>query len=102
VNFVTHANAASLSRHYGVLASLRIRLSNREACGYLAIGSMAALLFAGTIALMAGRGGTSAGHIYSVMTYMWMFAMSLDDGPQLLEKYSQLKDIGRRVNTGMP
>ena len=34
------------------------------------------------------------------MTYMWMFAMSTDDGPQLLEKYSQLKDIGRRVNTG--
>lgn len=50
--------------------------------------------------IMSNRGGTNAGHIYSVMTYMWMFAMSLDDGPQLLEKYSQLKDIGRRVNTG--
>ena len=46
------------------------------------------------------RGNIQAGHLYSVMTYMWMFAMSLDDGPQLLEKYSQLKDIGRRVNTG--
>ncbi len=100
VSFVSSANAASLGRHYGVLASLRIRLSDREACGYLAIGSVAALLFAVTIAVMSGRGGTDAGHIYSVMTYMWMFAMSLDDGPQLLEKYSQLKDIGRRVNTG--
>jgi len=100
VQFVSHANTASLGRHYGVLAMLRIRLSDREAGGYLAIGSMAALLFAGTIAMMSTRSGTDAGHIYSVMTYMWMFAMSLDDGPQLLEKYSQLKDIGRRVNTG--
>jgi len=100
VSFVSNANAASLDRHYGVLASLRIRLSDREAWGYLAIGSVAALLFAATIAVMSNRGGTNAGHIYSVMTYMWMFAMSLDDGPQLLEKYSQLKDIGRRVNTG--
>jgi len=100
VSFVSNANAASLGRHYGVLASLRIRLSDREAYGYLAIGSVAALLFAATIAVMSSRGGTDAGHIYSVMTYMWMFAMSLDDGPQLLEKYSQLKDIGRRVNTG--
>ncbi|MGC0835516.1 ABC transporter six-transmembrane domain-containing protein [Pantoea agglomerans] len=100
VSFVSNANAASLDRHYGVLASLRIRLSDREAWGYLAIGSVAALLFAVTIAVMSNRGGTNAGHIYSVMTYMWMFAMSLDDGPQLLEKYSQLKDIGRRVNTG--
>jgi len=48
---------------------------------------------------MSFEGGLDAGHIYSVMTYMWMFAMSLDDGPQLLEKYSQLKDIGKRVNT---
>lgn len=77
-----------------------LRLSDREAWGYLAIGSVAALLFAVTIAVMSNRGGTNAGHIYSVMTYMWMFAMSLDDSPQLLEKYSQLKDIGRRVNTG--
>lgn len=100
VSFVSNANAASLDRHYGVLANLRIRLSDREAWGYLAIGSVAALLFAVTIAVMSNRGGTNAGHIYSVMTYMWMFAMSLDDGPQLLEKYSQLKDIGRRVNTG--
>ncbi|MGC0875916.1 ABC transporter six-transmembrane domain-containing protein [Pantoea agglomerans] len=100
VSFVSNANAASLDRHYSVLASLRIRLSDREAWGYLAIGSVAALLFAVTIAVMSNRGGTNAGHIYSVMTYMWMFAMSLDDGPQLLEKYSQLKDIGRRVNTG--
>ncbi|MGC1069173.1 ABC transporter six-transmembrane domain-containing protein [Pantoea agglomerans] len=100
VSFVSNANAASLDRHYGVLASLRIRLSDREAWGYLAIGSVAGLLFAVTIAVMSNRSGTNAGHIYSVMTYMWMFAMSLDDGPQLLEKYSQLKDIGRRVNTG--
>ncbi|MEN4568702.1 ABC transporter six-transmembrane domain-containing protein [Pantoea agglomerans] len=100
VSFVSNANAASLDRHYGVLASLRIRLSDREAWGYLAIGSVAALLFAVTIVVMSNRGGTNAGHIYSVMTYMWMFAMSLDDGPQLLEKYSQLKDISRRVNTG--
>lgn len=101
VRFVTHAETPALTRHYRVLAGLRIRLSDREAWGYLAIGSAAALLFALTILYMTLKGGADAGHIYSVMTYMWMFAMSLDDGPQLLEKYSQLKDIGKRVNTGL-
>lgn len=28
--------------------------------------------------------------------------MSLDDTPQLLKKYSQLRDIGKRVNTEQP
>jgi len=99
VAFVNNASRMSLSRHYDVLARLRIKLSDREAFGYLAIGSVTAILFASTIMTMSFEGGLDAGHIYSVMTYMWMFAMSLDDGPQLLEKYSQLKDIGKRVNT---
>ena len=99
VAFVNNASRMSLSRHYDVLARLRIKLSDREAFGYLAIGSVTAILFASTIMTMSFEGELDAGHIYSIMTYMWMFAMSLDDGPQLLEKYSQLKDIGKRVNT---
>lgn len=100
VSLVTVAQAAALAKHYGVLARLRIGLSDREALGFITIGTAAALLFAFTILSMTRKGMGDAGHIYSVMTYLWMFAMSLDDGPRLLEKYSQLKDIGKRVNTG--
>ncbi|AGP44517.1 ABC transporter six-transmembrane domain-containing protein [Serratia plymuthica] len=99
VDFVNKATVLSLERHYSTLATLRIRLSDREALGYLSIGALVALLFSLTIAWMTQSAGITAGHIYSVMTYMWMFATSLDDGPQLLEKYSELKDIGKRVNT---
>ncbi|WP_262239610.1 ABC transporter six-transmembrane domain-containing protein [Serratia liquefaciens] len=101
VNFVSVASRISLTRHYGVLARLRIKLSDREALGFLSIGTVIALLFGMTILTMSLSSTPNAGHIYSVMTYMWMFAMSLDDGPQLLEKYSQLKDIGKRINTGL-
>lgn len=101
VGLVGTAPPSLLTRHYRVLSRLRISLSDREALGYLAIGGAVALMFAGTILAMTFRGISDAGHIYSVMTYMWMFAMSLDDGPTLLEKYSQLKDIGKRVNTGI-
>lgn len=100
VDFVSKATTLSLKRHYSTLARLHIRLSDREAVGYLSIGVLVAMLFSLTIIWMTQSAGIGAGHIYSVMTYMWMFATSLDDGPQLLEKYSQLKDIGKRVNTG--
>lgn len=102
VSLASSAQPSPLVRHYHVLARLRICLSDREAGGYLAIGAAATLLFAMTILTMTFRGDNNAGHIYAVMTYMWMFAMSLDDAPQLLEKYSQLRDIGKRVNTGQP
>lgn len=101
VAFVSSAGENKLHRHYQFLARVRIRLSDREAIGFLLIGISAALLFGTTIVMMAGREDISAGHIYSVMTYLWMFAMSLDDTPALLERYSQLKEVGRRVNTGI-
>ncbi|HEY1845315.1 MAG TPA: ABC transporter six-transmembrane domain-containing protein [Buttiauxella sp.] len=101
VGFVGVASERTLHKHYRFMARLRIKLSDREAFGYLSIGIAAAFLFSITILLMTAKGVGNAGHIYSVMTYMWMFAMSLDDGPSLLEKYSQLKEIGKRVNTGL-
>lgn len=96
---VTHAAPRALQRHYQLLARLRITLSDREAMGYFTIGVLAALLFSFTVVMMTHSAAINAGHIYSVMTYMWMFVTSLDDAPQLLEKYSQLKDIGKRVTT---
>ncbi|HCD1308737.1 TPA: hypothetical protein JD811_RS23350, partial [Citrobacter freundii] len=85
--------------HYDTLAHLRVALSDREAWGYLSIGILVSVLFSMTIIRMSQESGINAGHIYSVMTYMWMFSTSLDDAPHLLEKFSQLRDIGKRVST---
>lgn len=101
VGFVGVAGEQTLMRHYLLMARLRIRLSDREAWGYLAIGIGSAVLFGMAITMLTLRPHLEAGHIYSVMTYLWMFVMSLDDAPQLLEKYSKLSDIGKRVNTGL-
>ncbi|MEH4426209.1 ABC transporter six-transmembrane domain-containing protein, partial [Klebsiella pneumoniae] len=92
-------NQRGAGQHYDTLARLRVVLSDREAWGYLSIGLLVSALFSMTIIRMSMESGINAGHIYSVMTYMWMFATSLDDAPQLLEKFSQLRDIGKRVST---
>lgn len=99
VDYVNKASLGALKRHYDTLARLRVVLSDREALGYLCIGFLVSALFSMTIIRMSMESGINAGHIYSVMTYMWMFATSLDDAPQLLEKISQLRDIGKRVST---
>ena len=80
------------------MARFRILISNREAIGYLAVGIAMSILFGFAFSWMAIKGNVNAGHIYSVSTYLWMFAMSLDDVPRLVEQYSNLKDISERVN----
>lgn len=96
VNVIERSQSDELLKHYGLLAKIRIAISNREALGYLGIGVAMALLFGGTLAMLSMK-SVQGGHIYAVMTYLWGFAMSLDDMPRLLEKFSELKDIGKRV-----
>lgn len=88
-----------LNRHYDILARFRIALSNREAFAYLIVGISAAVLFSVAIFILSNEVGVSAGHIYSVMTYAWTFAISLDDAPRLMEQFSKLKDVAKRVKT---
>jgi len=96
-HLIRDGNEHQLYRHYGWFAKLRVLISNREALGYLSIGITMSVLFGFAFIHMTLKGYGSAGHIYSVSTYLWMFAMSLDDVPRLVEQYSNLKDIGQRV-----
>ncbi|WP_107855201.1 ABC transporter six-transmembrane domain-containing protein [Neisseria weaveri] len=97
VDMIQSAPEATLHKHFGLVARLRILISNREVAGYLCVGIAMALLFGFTFVWITLNGYGSAGHIYSLTTYLWMFAMSLDDVPRLVESYSNLKDIARRV-----
>ena len=96
-HLIRDGNERQLYRHYGWVAKLRVLISNREALGYLSIGIAMSVLFGFAFIHMTLKGYGSAGHIYSVSTYLWMFAMSLDDVPRLVEQYANLKDIGQRV-----
>ncbi|OOR87065.1 hypothetical protein B0181_11205 [Moraxella caviae] len=89
------------AKHYSLLSKFRIKISNREASSYLIIGVAMAILFGVTLTLLTTKGAT-AGHIYAVISYLWGFAMSLDDAPSLVEQLSQIKDIGKRISLDDP
>lgn len=96
-HFIRKGDRRQLYRHYGLVARLRVLISNREAFGYLCVGAAMGILFGFAFVMMTLKGYGSAGHVYSVSTYLWMFTMSLDDVPRLVEQYSNLKDIGQRI-----
>ena len=86
-----------LKRHYDLLSMIRIKISNREATSFFIIGLVGALLVGVAIVLLS-LNKASAGHIYSVLTYLWIMLNSLDDAPRLAQEFSKLKDISKRVN----
>lgn len=95
---IERVNTHKLMKHYGFVKKLRVLISNREALSFLAIGIAMAVLFGITLTLLTLKKSVTAGHIYAVITYLWTFAISLDDGPRLVEELSKLKDIGNRVD----
>ncbi|MDH2997019.1 hypothetical protein A1D22_04880 [Pasteurellaceae bacterium LFhippo2] len=97
VNVIERSQSHELIKHYNLLSKIRIAISNREAFSYLLIGIAMTILFGTTLVILSLKDGIQAGHIYAVITYLWTFAMSLDDMPRLVEKFSELKDIGKRV-----
>lgn len=96
VSIIEKNHHQHLIKHYDLLAKIRIAISNREAFSYLLIGISMAILFGATLVILSNK-SVQAGHIYAVITYLWGFAMSLDDMPRLMEKMSELKDVGQRV-----
>lgn len=70
VGFVGYASENTLTKHYAFLAKLRIRLSDREACGYLSIGVAAAFLFSVTILLMSKKGDERRTHLFCDDVYV--------------------------------
>lgn len=97
VSCVGRAKNSELVKHYRLVEWLRVRLSNRESLSFFCIGLAMSLLFGITLALLTLQEGVSAGHIYAVITYLWTFAISLDDAPRLIEELSKLRDIAQRV-----
>jgi ABC-type multidrug transport system fused ATPase/permease subunit len=43
--------------------------------------------------------GLSAGEIYSVVAYLWTFITATESLPELLESWTSLKDISKRIKT---
>jgi ABC-type multidrug transport system fused ATPase/permease subunit len=99
VTVITSGTSHQLHRHYRWLGLIRVHISDREALAYLAIGSCAALLFLLAITLLIAQPQLTAGHVYAVMTYLWNFITSLDEGPSLVDHYARLRDVGQRVDT---
>ena len=97
VHIIEHSGDRELEQHHQLLAEMRIAISNREAAGYAVIGIALMLLFAVSFSVMTLRGNANAGHLYAVVSYLWSFAISIDDAPRLLEEISKIRDFGKRI-----
>jgi ABC-type multidrug transport system fused ATPase/permease subunit len=97
VDILSRGGELKIVRHFRLLSALQVRLSDLEAAAHLALGCIVAGLFLVAIIGLASAEQVDAGRIYSAMTYLWTFAMSLDEAPRLAEHLAKLRNTAERL-----
>ena len=95
------ARPLRIARHFRITGGRRVALSDLEAKAYVGVGVVTAGLFALAFVHLAGESGTTAGHLYTVTSYLWTFAFGLDDLPQHLAQLGRLRELGTRIRPGL-
>lgn len=88
---------SSIVRHFRVLASWRVRLSDAEARAYFKMDLAVIALFSIALARLGSGTLVEAGSIYAVFSYIWKYVLALDGIPVLIQQLSKLKDLNGRL-----
>lgn len=96
VEVVADARPETVRAHYERVGRWRVKLSDWEALNFgltelFVLGLLAAVL------VQACTAGATPGDILAVFRYVLMFVMGLDAVPEVVQRVSRLRDIGRRL-----
>ena len=86
-----------IKKYYNLLAFWYVRLSDAEALNYGVVHVFMMTLMAVAIYRSVTAVSLEIGDIFAVISYTWGFIIGLDSVPELIQKVSRLRDIGKRV-----
>jgi ABC-type multidrug transport system fused ATPase/permease subunit len=97
VDVIDQSHEPSIRRHYDAVASWRVKLSDCEALNFgtmevFVLGVMVLALLRTCSSLT-----TTPGDIFAVFRYVLMLLMGIDGIPKLVQQFSRLRDLKRRM-----
>jgi ABC-type multidrug transport system fused ATPase/permease subunit len=96
VGVINGGATGEVALHFERLAQRRIGLSDWDAMQFGCMQGLVLTLMAMALAL-GGSAGANAGHIALLLGYVSVFSTGVINLPTLVEQFTRLRDIGRRV-----
>ena len=96
VDVIERGEEDPVRRHFQLLASWRIRLSDAEAINFGFMELCILTMILATLVMIC-QPGTQAGDLFAVFRYLMMFIMGMDAIPRVVLQLSRLKEIGTRM-----
>jgi hypothetical protein len=100
VDIITRAQPAEVRGHFDMVRRWRIMLSDRDALSFGVLDLLILVAMAVALVRTCARPGIDAGTIFAVLGYVMMYVIGVANLPQLVQQFSRLRDIARRLQTG--
>ncbi len=99
VNIISDGNQELIKNHYGKLRKWQIKISDKEAWNFGIMEVMVILVIAFSLLVSKNILGTTimAGTIIGIYNYLLKFVSGLDTIPYIVQRFSTLQDITRRI-----
>ncbi|MCX8019791.1 MAG: ABC transporter six-transmembrane domain-containing protein [Chitinophagaceae bacterium] len=99
VDIISTGNSRLIKRHYDALRQWQIRISDQEAWnfGIMEVFVILVIVFSLVVTSKFSTGTLEAGMLIGIYSYIQRFVSGLDTIPYVVQKFSSLKDIIRRI-----
>jgi hypothetical protein len=97
VEVIDRARPTEVRNHFGLIARWRILLSDREAYTFGLSGLLMFGLIATALVRCCASPGADAGQILTLFGYVLMYVGGVASVPVLVQQFSRLRDISRRI-----
>lgn len=97
VDIISKKDPKQVSEYYAELAKPQVKISNWGALNFSLMRFVLLLIFGTVIFISIELDEWSAGELFSIVAYLWTFVTASETIPELLESWTSLQDISKRL-----
>lgn len=97
VDIISKKDPKHVEEYYAELAKPQVKISNWGALNFSLMRFVLLLIFGTVIFISIELDEWSAGELFSIVAYLWTFVTASETIPELLESWTSLQDISRRL-----
>jgi ABC-type multidrug transport system fused ATPase/permease subunit len=91
-------NPESIRTYYNTTAQIKQKIANWGALNFGIMRMMLLAIFIVVLFIAIDLDDFTTGNIYSIVAYIWTFITSSEYLPELMESWTSLRDISKRLN----
>ncbi len=102
INVIERGGRRRVAGHFQLLSRWRVRLSDIETRNFAMMEAFVLVVMAAALIRFCANPLANPGSIFSVFVYVITFVSGMDTAPMLMQAWSRIRDISRRVGAELP